>query len=167
MTSLRSAYSGGVRIIMITVREFKVGDEGGLWSVFYSSIHQVCSNDYTDEQIQAWAPADLDPAIWISKIQSIKPFVAITGEKVIGYADLQEDGKIDHFFVHGDHQAQGVGNCLMKKIIEKGANKKRLYSEVSHTAKAFYEKNGFKVTKVQQVKMHGVTLSNNIMERRN
>ncbi len=128
-----------VRIIMIIVREFKIGDEEGLWTVFYSSIHQVCCNHYTEEQIKAWAPSDLDPAIWISKMQSIKPFVAVTDKKVIGYADLQEDGKIDHFFVHGDHQSQGVGQNLMNKILEKGANKKRLYSEVSHTAKPFYE----------------------------
>jgi putative acetyltransferase len=152
---------------MITVRKFKSGDEDGAWDVFYSSIHQVCSKDYSEEQIHAWAPADLDPSIWISKIQSIKPFVAVTGEKIIGYADLQKDGKIDHFFVHGDHQAEGVGGSLMKKIIEKGVNNKRLYSEVSHTAKPFYEKYGFNVTKVQLVKMHGVTLENNIMERCN
>ena len=150
---------------MITVREFKTGDEEGVWSVFYSSIHQVCSNDYTEEQIQAWAPADLDPAIWVSKIQSIKPIVAVAGEKIIGYADLQEDGKIDHFFVHGDYQAQGVGKSLMKKIIEKGVKKKRIYSEVSHTAKPFFENNGFKVAEVQQVNMRGVTLTNYIMER--
>ena len=150
---------------MMTIREFEIGDEDGLWRVYYSSIHQVCCKDYSEEQIQAWAPADLDPAIWVSKMQSIKPFVAIAGKKIIGYADLQEDGKIDHFFVHGDHQSQGVGTILMKEIIAKSVNQKRLYSEVSHTAKPFYEKNGFKVVKVQQVNMRGVTLTNNIMER--
>ena len=152
---------------MMTIREFKIGDEDGLWRVFYSSIHQVCSNDYSEEQIHAWAPADLDPTIWVSKIQSIKPFVVVDGEKIIGYADLQKDGKIDHFFVHGDHQAQGVGTFLMNKIIKKSVNKKRLYSEVSHTAKPFYEKHGFKAVKVQEVNMRGVILTNNIMERCN
>jgi len=152
---------------MITVRKFESGDENGVWDVFYSSIHQVCSNDYSEEQIHAWAPADLDRSIWISKIQSIKPFVAVIAEKIVGYADLQKDGKIDHFFVHGDHQAEGVGSSLMKRIIEKSVNNKKLFSEVSYTAKPFYEKYGFKVTKVQQVKIHGVTLENNIMERCN
>ncbi len=85
----------GVRIILITVREFKVDDEDGLWAVFYSSIHQVCCKNYTEEQIKAWAPTDLDPVIWISTMQSIKPFVAVTDKKIVGYADLQEDGEID------------------------------------------------------------------------
>ena len=105
--------------------------------------------------------------IWASKIRSIKPFVAVFGEKIVGYADLQNDGKIDHFFVHGSHQGQAVGRSLMNKIIAEGASRKRLYSEVSHTAKPFYERNGFKTIKVQEVNIRGVTLTNNIMERRN
>lgn len=99
---------------MIKVRDFSVGDEDKLWRVFYSSIHQVCSNNYNEEQLQAWAPADLDKSIWAFKMRSIKPYVAFDGDKVIGYADLQKDGKIDHFFVHGDHQGQGVGRHLTK-----------------------------------------------------
>lgn len=151
---------------MVTIREFKIGDEDGAWKVFYSSIHQVCCKDYSTEQIQAWAPANIDSDIWASKMRSIKPFIAMVDEKIIGYADLQNDGKIDHFFVHGDHQAQGVGKSLMSKIFEESASNKRLYSEVRHTAKPFFEKNGFKVTKEQEVNIRGVTLTNNIMERR-
>ena len=156
----------GYKHNMTKIREFKVGDEDGLWRVFYSSIHQVCTNNYNEEQLQAWAPANLDQTIWVTKMRSIKPYIALNGDKIIGYADLQEDGKIDHFFVHGDHQGQGVGRCLMNKVIDVGASKKRLYSEVSHTAKLFYEKNGFSGIKEQTVTMRGVELGNNLMERR-
>ena len=150
---------------MITIRKYQTGDEQGTWDVFYSSIHQVCSNHYFTEQLQAWAPANIDRAIWQSKIQSIKPFVAIMNEKIVGYADLQDDGKIDHFFVHGDYQAQGIGSQLMTVILDKGATQARLYSEVSHTAKSFYERNGFKVIQVQHVSIGDMILSNNVMER--
>ena len=150
---------------MITIREFKAGDEDGTWNVFYSAIHQVCSRDYTREQIQAWAPIDLDSSKWAKKIQSIKPFIATIDGKIVGYADLQDNGKIDHFFVHGDHQAQGIASALMNTIIRKAPIQQTLYSEVSHTAKPFYEKHGFNVIQVQEVKMHGVALTNNIMER--
>ena len=152
---------------MITIRKFKNGDENGTWNVFYSAIHQVCSTDYSKEQIQAWAPIDLDPSLWAKKIHSIKPFIATLDGKIVGYADLQNDGKIDHFFVHGDHQAQGVARALMNRIIQKAPVQQKLYSEVSHTAKPFYEKNGFNVVKVQEVNMRGVVLTNNIMERYN
>lgn len=152
---------------MITIRKFKTGDENGTWNVFYSAIHLVCSKDYSKEQIQAWAPTDLDLSLWAKKIHSIKPFIATLNGKIVGYADLQDDGKIDHFFVHGNHQAQGVARALMNRIIQKAPAQQKLYSEVSHTAKPFYEKNGFKVIKVQEANMRGVVLTNNIMERCN
>lgn len=151
---------------MIHIRNFKDGDEDELWDVFYSSIHQVCSNNYTLEQLDAWAPKSLDPKLWVSKIRSIKPIIAIKDNKVVGYADLQEDGLIDHFFVHGNYQSLGVGSRLMKEILKLGNAKTRLYSEVSHTAKAFFLRYGFEILKVQHVTMHGVSLTNNLMERR-
>lgn len=41
----------------------------------------------------------------------------------------------------------------------------RYFSEVSITAKPFYERMGFKVVNDQQVDMRGVTLTNFVMER--
>ncbi|MEJ2610008.1 MAG: GNAT family N-acetyltransferase [Candidatus Thiodiazotropha sp.] len=152
---------------MIKLRNFKIGDEDSLWEVFYTSVHMVCSNNYTEEQINAWAPKDLEPRVWISKIRSLKPFVAITNSKIIGYSDVQDDGLIDHFFVHGEFQNRGVGTSLMSEIFNRGARKKILYSEVSHTAKPFFQKHGFKVVKEQTVNIRDVQLSNNLMECRN
>jgi putative acetyltransferase len=150
--------------IMI-LRNFEIGDEGALWEVFYSAIHKVCAKDYTEEQINAWAPDDLDPGIWVSKIHNIKPIVAVLNHKIVGYSDLQPSGLIDHFFVHGDYQQKGVGGMLMSEILERGSLKKMLYSEVSHTARAFYEKYEFNVVKEQTVNMRGVLLNNYVMER--
>ena len=151
---------------MISIRTYKEGDERGTWEVFYSSIHKVCVNDYNPEQIEAWAPEALDPNIWNSKIQSIKPFIATIDGNIIGYADLQKSGLIDHFFVHGDYQRLGVGLALMNTIIKNNKDHKILFSEVSHTAKPFFQMHGFKVLRVQHVEMRGVTMTNNVMERR-
>ena len=41
----------------------------------------------------------------------------------------------------------------------------RLYSEVSITARPFYERMGFKVVKEQQVEMRGQVLTNFVMEK--
>jgi len=95
------------------LRDFELGDEDALWEVFYSAIHDVCRKDYTAEQINAWAPDDLEPGIWDSKIRSIKPIVVVLHNKIVGYSDLQESGLIDHFFVHGDYQRPGIGGMLM------------------------------------------------------
>lgn len=150
---------------MMIIRNFNIGDEDDLWEVFYSAIHQVCSNDYTEEKVNAWAPDDLESGVWTAKIRSIQPIVVVFNEKIVGYSDLQDSGLIDHFFVHGDYQGGGVGGMLMSEILDRGSSKKMLYSEVSHTARPFYEKYGFKFVREQQVKMRGVLITNNIMER--
>lgn len=146
------------------IRQFKKGDENALWHVFYSAIHRVCSKDYSAEQVNAWAPHDLDTKLWASKMQSIRPFVVELNGKIVGYADLQDSGLIDHFFVHADFQRCGVGRFLMSEILNRAPSGKRLYSEVSHTARPFYEKFGFSFVKEQRVNIRNVILTNNIME---
>lgn len=85
-----------------------------LWDICYSAIHTQCIKDYSPEQLKAWAPANvknvnenilLDDSFhknWHAKVNALDPFVAKLNNQIVGYADLQPDGLIDHFFVHGD-----------------------------------------------------------------
>ncbi|WP_276318894.1 GNAT family N-acetyltransferase [Idiomarina sp. 29L] len=86
---------------------------------------------------------------------------------MVGYTDLQEDGLIDHFFCHHEHQGQGIGRHLMEHVLRVGELQgiTRFYSEVSITARPFYEKFGFKVAKEQMVEIRGQKLRNFVMER--
>lgn len=138
-----------------------------MWQVYFTSIRMVCIKDYTQEQISAWAPESFDLSLFKEKMKKLNPFVALSDKKVIGYADLQPDGHIDHFFVHGEHQGAGAGKALMSAIINNGVGLSRLYSYVSHTAKPFYLKNGFIVIKVRNEEIRGVKIENNLMVREN
>lgn len=81
------------------IRRFNPGEELALFEIYHSAIHLVSCRDYTEAQINAWAPSDLDRERWVNRIRGINPFVAeIEGESV-GYTDIQESGYIDHFFV--------------------------------------------------------------------
>jgi putative acetyltransferase len=102
---------------VLLIRRYTEGEESALFDVYYSAVHRVASRDYTPEQIQAWAPADLDPRIWMTTIREINPFVAELDGEVIGYADLQPNGYIDHFFVSGHYPRQGVGSQLMTHLL--------------------------------------------------
>lgn len=96
------------------------------------------------------------------------PFIAELSGKLVGFADLQSDGYIDHFFCHLDHQGQGVGSALMKTLIQT-ANAKglgKMYSHVSITAKPFFEHFGFLSLKTQEVEVRGEILTNFVMEKK-
>ncbi|MGK3495494.1 GNAT family N-acetyltransferase, partial [Citrobacter youngae] len=78
------------------IRRFKNGDEISLLSVFLSSVHTLASHYYTHEQIDAWAPSDIDPDHWTNRMRALRPFVVEVDGEIAGYADVQPNGYIDH-----------------------------------------------------------------------
>ena len=97
----------------------------------------------------------------------IKPFVAEEDGKLIGYADVQADGYIDHFFVAAAANRRGVGSVLMRRIHEAAAERHlpELYAQVSLAARAFFEHWGFVVEQEQRVEARGVPMTNFLMRK--
>ena len=149
------------------VRKFRQGDEKELWELFYNTIHNVNIEDYDKAQVAAWAPDDLDMDFAVQKFREIDPFVLTLEGKIIGYADIQSDGYIDHFYCHHEFQGQGVGRMLFvtleKEARESGIPK--MYSNVSITARPFFEAMGFSVEKEQLIEVGDQQLKNYRMVR--
>lgn len=97
----------------------------------------------------------------------MKPFIAELNGQIVGFADLQQDGYIDHFFCHAGYQGIGVGRALMEHIFSTGRinGVSRYYSAVSLTARPFYERYGFRVVNEQQMEVNGLLLTNFVMEK--
>lgn len=147
------------------IRRFRPGEEHALFKVYYSAIHLVARQDYDAAQINAWAPADMDQDLWARKIQDIKPFVAELDGEIVGYADVQNAGYIDHFFVSGHHPRQGIGARLMAALFEEATRMElsELTSDVSLTAQPFFEKFGFSIQEQRSRELRGVTIPNALM----
>ena len=152
---------------MISIRKYQHGDELALRNIFFNTIRQVNIRDYSECQVRAWAPDDYDENAWSRRMRSNKPFIALIEDQIVGFSDVQEDGYIDHFFCHNEHQGKGVGKALMQTLVETGLNKgiTRFYSHVSITAKPFFEHFGFVVVKKQRVDILGQVLNNYVMEK--
>ncbi|MFN1534529.1 GNAT family N-acetyltransferase [Vibrio jasicida] len=152
---------------MITIRDFQEEDAPTLWALFFNTVRNVNRRDYTEQQVKAWAQEGFDSQLWLKKMISIQPFVAELDGVIVGYSDVQPSGLVDHFFCHHEYQGQGVGRSLMTHVFKqaeaKGRN--RIYSEVSITARPFYEHMGFTVVNEQQIEVRGATLTNYVMER--
>lgn len=163
-SSLQGARSCGRQHSMITIKPYYSGVEKDLFEVFTSAISEVCSRDYSANQIRAWLPSDYQADKWKERMEGINPYIALYDGNVAGYADIQNDGYIDHFFVGAIFQSKGVGNALLETLLNNSVSN-RVYSHVSITAKPFFEKNGFIVVKDNIVNMQGVELQNHVMER--
>lgn len=148
-------------------RRFRLGDESALFRVYFTAIHEVASRDYSREQVAAWAPADFDMDLWANLVQNIRPFVVELANEIVGYADVQPDGYVDHFFVSGCHSRQGIGTRLMTRIHEEARSLglTELTSNVSKTAEPFFALHGFHVVERRFPVRRGVTLQNALMRK--
>lgn len=151
----------------IGIRRLREGEEFALFEIYYSAIHLIASHDYSPEQVEAWAPRDLDPDLWRSRIREINPFVAELNGDPIGYADVQSTGYIDHFFVSGRHARMGVGSMLMRHVLSEASQRglTELTSDVSRTAQPFFKRFGFEVVEQRVNELRGVIIPNALMRR--
>ena len=149
------------------VRRFEEDDLPGMVALFRDTIRRVNSQDYSLVQIDAWAPDEDDAISHASRLQRFKNSVTFVVEidgVLAGYANIEADGHVDHFFVSADHQGKGVGRSLMKALEDEVPNQ-ILYAEVSITARRFFEKMGFVVVEERHPVVRGVELTNYAMRR--
>lgn len=149
-------------------RRFQAGDEPALFRVHRSAIERIASRDYTPEQIKAWLPTDEELEPWTQRVRALAPFVVLDGEAIVGYADLQADGLVDHFFVSGHHPRRGIGALLMQRILEEADSLGlvELHAHVSLSAEAFFRRFGFEVVERRMPVRRGVALPNALMRKR-
>lgn len=154
--------------MIMEIRRFRFGDEVALFHVFFTAVHEVAARDYTPEQIDAWAPANLDAEEWMDRVRRNRPFVAEHGEEIVGYADIQSSGYIDQFFVSGAHPRRGIGTMLMERVYQEARSLglTELTSDVSKTAEPFFLRHGFQVVERRFPVRRGVTLENALMRKK-
>lgn len=152
----------------IEVRMYRPSDARSLVDIFYNTIHKINIQDYTPEQVNAWAPESfLNLDGWTKKWAKLKPFVAVIDNQLVGFAEFEDNGYIDCFYVHHAFQRCGVGGTLMEVISRKAKEKNIniIFADVSITARPFFESQNFKVVKEQIIEKRGAKLKNYKMEK--
>lgn len=129
------------------VRRYAPGEEKELWQLYYDTTHLINGKFYTKEQVERWAPSDIDMKEWNARIQAKNPFVALDGGHIVGFGELEADGHIDYFYVHHKYQRKGVGGTLYGVIEKEALNQKipLLFADVSMMAKEFFLRQGFEI----------------------
>ncbi len=153
---------GGVGEMII--REYESVDCVCLAQLFYDTVHTVNARDHSKEQLDVWATGKVDVEAWDRSFREHQTFVAVCGEEIAGFADVDETGYLDRLYVHRDHQGKGVGTALCERL-ENVINTGKITTHASITARPFFEKRGYKVVREQQVERQGIMLTNYVMEK--
>ncbi|MBP1930851.1 GNAT family N-acetyltransferase [Ammoniphilus resinae] len=147
------------------VRRFIDSDIGQIVSLFYETVHSINAQDYTQEQLHAWAPTDekrIKMVSWKDSMNNNIAYVAEIKGVIVGFSDMTYDGYLDRLFIHKDFQGQGIASNLLN-ILESEARKLRIleiYTDASITAKPFFERHGYRTIHSQTVERRGVQLNN-------
>lgn len=139
----------------IHIRRFRDSDAVALVRVHRGTIRGVNSKDYSKSQIRAWANRSTAKR-FKDLVRKNTRFVAIhtvrirgkLKEKVVGFADYYKN-ELEGMYIHKNHLGEGIGKRLLSHL-EKDAYKngiRTLRCTSTITAKAFYEKQGFKTIK--------------------
>ena len=130
----------------ISIRFSKLSDLTEMQKMFVDTISTICKDDYSLEQIKVWTSSIENTQRWTDKLTSQYFLVAELDNKIVGYASLENNDYFDLLYVHKDYQRRGIADRLYSEI-EKEAIKRKvtvLCSDVSETARRFFEKKGFR-----------------------
>ena len=90
--------------------------------------------------------------------------VATSNQKMVGFADMDETGYLDHLYVHHRHQKQGIATMLCD-LLETVTSSPTLSVHASITARNFFLQRGYRLIYAQQVERQGQLLTNFYMKK--
>lgn len=146
----------------ISIRLSKLNDITEMQKMFVDTISTICKDDYSPEQIKAWTSSIENTELWTDKLTSQHFLIAEIDNKIVGFASLENNDYLDFLYVHKDFQRKGIADRLYYEI-EKEAIKRKatiLNSDVSKTARGFFEKKGFQTIVSQTNVIRNVKIVN-------
>ena len=99
------------------IRAYQPSDFIEIANLFHKSVHAIHPSLYSKEELEAWAPTPPNYTHWETRLLAKAPFVAVKGDSIIGFIELENDGHIDCLYVHPNHQSSGIGSQLLQHIL--------------------------------------------------
>ena len=138
-----------------TIRTARQSDTAELSDLFQNTVLTINKRDYSQAEVEDWASEEM--------IRTHYFIVAVNRQaQIVGFSSITKQGYLHSMFVHKDFQGRGIASMLLDEI-EQYANITgimRIMSEVSLTARPFFEKRGYIVEKEQKRKANLLSLTN-------
>ncbi len=150
----------------LEIRRASIADIEEIKQLFKETVLTVNAKDYNADEIVDWASCGDDMAHLEDLISNLYFIVAErSNDGIVGIASIRNDGYLHTMFIHKNFLRQGIASLLYNEIENYARNNgiERILSEVSITAKGFFEKQGFFVEKEQKRKMNKLHLTNYMM----
>ncbi len=152
----------------ISLRPYLPADVGQCVEIYRASIELSASDDYSDDQRDAWAARADDAGAFASRLVAALSLVALIDGELVGFANLRGEKELDMLYVDPRFARRGVGSALIDALtrlaVARGAEE--LTSEVSDAARALFERHGFVAQRRNHVQIDDQWLANTTMTKR-
>jgi N-acetylglutamate synthase-like GNAT family acetyltransferase len=148
------------------IRKAQISDLEAITNLFKDTVLNINIKDYSKEQVATWSAVHADTPKWLKRLDEQHFWVAEKEGNIIGITSLSQEGYLDLMYVHHLYQNQGVAKNLLLTLLAKAKqmNLGKITSDVSITAKPFFEKYGFVSLLEQRKLLAGIEFVNYKME---
>ena len=147
----------------ICIRQATFDDILELKNLYQGTVLTINRQDYSQEEVDDWASCGDDLSHIRKRIETHYFIVAVNPlSQIVGFSSITPQGYLHSMFVHKDFQGKGIATLLLKEIERYAMENKivRITSEVSITARPFFEKWGYTVEIEQKRKANQLCLTN-------
>lgn len=151
------------------IRQLGRQDVPQMRDLFRETVLNVNARDYTSEEVEDWASCGESEGRWEELLAGNEFVGAFDGRGVLtGFASMDKNGHLHSMFVHKDFQRRGIGTRLLGEVerIARRNGAGCITSEVSLTARPFFERMGYETVKVQKARARRLELTNFVMRKR-
>ena len=143
---------------MIKVRRYQKGEEDTLRQICRDTTLLINLKEYGPELVRKWVKRLDNSSPWNEHVKKRNPFVAVSDNEVVGFAEFSDEGKIGAFYSHHQWQQKGIGSALLERIEAEAAKLGigTIWVESSLSASNFFESKGFKIVEEKEVFTDGV-----------
>ena len=151
-----------------TIRQAQQSDSVALKELFQNTVLVINRRDYSQAEVEDWASCGNNLSNIKERIETHYFVVAVNQQsQIVGFSSITPQGYLHSMFVHKDFQGEGIATMLLEEIERYAitAGIMRITSEVSLTARPFFEKKGYVVEEEQKRKANQLSLTNFLMAK--
>lgn len=145
------------------IRAALQSDAVELKNLFQNTVLAINRRDYSQAEVEDWASCGDDLSNIEDMIKTHYFIVAVNQQsEIVGFSSITPQGYLHSMFVHKNFQGEGIATMLLNEIEQYAITNGiiRITSEVSLTARPFFEKKGYIVEEEQKRKANKLSLTN-------
>lgn len=151
------------------IRLYNRMDLDDVLKLYYDTVHSVCAQDYSLEELDAMAPEKPNIYHWETSLEKNHTIVAVNDEdEIIGFGNIGQTGFLDRLYVDKDYLYQGVASALVKHLENYAkVNGNNIIDTISTiSSEDFFKKLGYKTLSEDISELRGERIVGYAMEKK-